>query len=300
MDKIVVIGSSNTDMVISLERLPRPGETILGGAFGMHAGGKGANQAVAAARLGGRVTFVAKVGNDIFGKEARQLFEREGIDTSFVFTDPVAPSGVALINVDAKGENCISVASGANNKLSVSDIDLAAGEIRQSPWLLLQLETPIETVVHAVNMAWSAGNRAILNPAPAQPLPDELLGKLYLITPNETEAEMLTGIPVDSLESAERAARFLQGKGVANVIITLGSRGAFLCAGPSSRMIPAPVVTAVDTTAAGDVFNGALALCLSMGKTLDQSVELACRAASISVTRAGAQDSAPYPDEVFI
>jgi ribokinase len=298
LNRIAVIGSSNTDMVIKTSKLPIPGETILGGKFFMNPGGKGANQAVAAARLGGKVSFIAKTGDDVFGKQARQIFENENINTDYLVTDPGHPSGVALITVDAKGENCIVVAPGSNGYLSQGDIDLAREEILRSDIVLMQLEIPLETVVYAANLAFDAGKKVILNPAPAAQITDELLSKLYLITPNETEAELISGIPVKDIESATLAARNLFGRGVKVVIITLGSKGALLYTGDDAKLIPSPKVEAIDTTAAGDVFNGAIAVAISEGLELEKAVEFACKAAAISVTRMGAQASAPYWKEI--
>ncbi len=295
---IAVIGSSNTDMVVQTGTLPRPGETLLGGKFFMNPGGKGANQAVAAARLGGNVLFVAKTGNDVFGRQAKELFTNEGIDTSAVFTDNDNPSGVALINVDSKGENCIAVAPGANDNLTPADIDASKNGILTAQIVLLQLEIPLATVEYAVHLAFEAGKKIVLNPAPARKLPDSLFGKLYLITPNETEAEVLTGIRVTDESSAKKACESLIAAGTQNVIITMGSKGAFTYAGEQSHLIPAPVVKAVDTTAAGDVFNGALCVALSEGKQLAEAIEFANKAAAISVTRMGAQASAPYRSEL--
>lgn len=285
-------------MVIKTSKLPIPGETILGGKFFMNPGGKGANQAVAAARLGGKVSFIAKTGDDVFGRQARQLFESENINTDYLVTDPGHPSGVALITVDAKGENCIVVAPGSNSYLVQSDIDLAREEILRSDIVLMQLEIPLETVSYVANMAFDAGKRVILNPAPALQISDELLSKLYMITPNETEAELLSGIAVRDTESAVLAARNLYDRGVKVVIITLGSKGALLFTGDDYQLIPSPKVEAVDTTAAGDVFNGAIAVAISEGFALDKAVEFACKAAAISVTRMGAQSSAPYWKEI--
>jgi len=298
LNRIAVIGSSNTDMVIKTSKLPIPGETILGGKFFMNPGGKGANQAVAAARLGGKVSFIAKTGDDVFGKQARQIFENENINTDYLVTDPGHPSGVALITVDAKGENCIVVAPGSNGYLSQGDIELAREEILRSDIVLMQLEIPLETVVYAANLAFDAGKKVILNPAPAAQITDELLSKLYLITPNETEAELISGIPVKDIESATLAARNLFGRGVKVVIITLGSKGALLYTGDDAKLIPSPKVEAIDTTAAGDVFNGAIAVAISEGLELEKAVEFACKAAAISVTRMGAQASAPYWKEI--
>ena len=295
---VLVIGSSNTDMVVKTPHLPAPGETILGGTFFMNAGGKGANQAVAAARLGGKVTLMAKLGNDIFGKQALQLFIEEGIDTSGVFTDPHYPSGVALITVDDKGENCIAVASGANAQLLPADIESLKDKIVDAAIVLMQLEVPVETVAQAAALASEAGAMVILNPAPACELPTDIFQHISIITPNETEAEMLSGIKVIDIQSAMEAADIIRAKGVNTVIITLGSKGALIVGEGMEQLVPAPVVAAVDTTAAGDVFNGALAVALAEGQGIVAAVEFACKAAAISVTRLGAQASAPYRKEM--
>jgi ribokinase len=295
---IIVVGSSNTDMVIKSPHLPLPGETILGGTFFMNAGGKGANQAVAAARLGGDITFIAKVGNDIFGKRAIELFNKEGIDTTHVFTDDRHASGVALINVDDKGENCIVVASGANAALFNEDLEMAKDKIASASIVLMQLETPIATVEYVAAFAKENGVQVVLNPAPAAALSDELLQNINIITPNQHEAAMLTGTEVNDIDSAKHAAKILNGKGVETVIITLGADGALLYYKDFFTLIEAPMVKAVDTTAAGDVFNGAFVVALSEGKSMVHAVEYACNAAAISVTRLGAQASAPYRIEV--
>ena len=284
--QILVVGSSNTDMVIKAAHLPRPGETILGGTFFMNPGGKGANQAVAIARLGGSVTFICKTGSDIFGHQSQQLFEEEGINTSYVFSDSGNPSGVALITVNEKAENCIVVASGANANLLPSDLAKAEEAIELADLILMQLEVPMETVCFVADIAWQKGKKVILNPAPAHPLPADLLHHLYLITPNEI--------------SAVEAARILSRMGVQHVIITLGSKGALICSDGEAEIVPALKVEAVDTTAAGDVFNGALTVALSEGRNLKESVRFACKASAISVTRVGAQSSAPYRNEVDI
>lgn len=296
--KIIVIGSSNTDMVVRTARLPKPGETLLGGMFLMNPGGKGANQAVAASRLGGDVLFIARTGNDIFGREARELLKKEGIDVSHIYTDDEYPSGVALINVDENGENCIAVAPGSNDKLSVEDVRNALDLISGSDIILLQLEIPLQTVLWATETAKKAGCRVILNPAPARELPSEIFRNLYMITPNETEAEVLTGIKVNDKKSAEEASSLLISKGVSKVIITMGSHGAFYFNGQSGKMIDAPKVKAVDTTAAGDVFNGALCVALAEGSDPESAILFANKAAAISVTRLGAQSSAPYLKEI--
>jgi ribokinase len=296
--KILVVGSSNTDMVIKTHHFPAPGETILGGRFLMNAGGKGANQAVAAARLGGLVTFVGKIGDDIFGKQAIQQLENEGINVDFVAVDPENPSGVALITVDQKGENSIVVASGSNGTLSPNDFDKALTELNESEFVLMQLEIPVPTVEYIAQIAAQKQTKGILNPAPAAELSVKLLQNLYLITPNETEAELLTGIKVNDEQSALKAATCLHEKGVELVIITMGAAGAFLLDGGKSEIIKAPKVVAVDTTAAGDTFSGALAVALSEGKTIQESIAFANKAASISVTRIGAQSSVPYRKEI--
>lgn len=298
--QILVVGSSNTDMVIKAAHLPRPGETILGGTFFMNPGGKGANQAVAIARLGGPVTFICKTGSDIFGHQSQQLFEEEGIYTSYIFSDSEHPSGVALITVDEKAENCIVVASGANANLMPSDLARAEEAIEQADLVLMQLEIPMETVCYVADLAWEKGKKVILNPAPAHPLSAELLRRLYLITPNETEAEMISGVKITDDSSACEAARVLSGMGVQNVIITLGSKGALIYCDGKSEIVPAWKVEAVDTTAAGDVFNGALTVALSEGRDLKEAARFACKASAISVTRVGAQSSAPYRNEVDI
>ena len=298
--QILVVGSSNTDMVIKAAHLPRPGETILGGTFFINPGGKGANQAVAIARLGGPVTFICKTGSDIFGHQSQQLFEEEGINTSYVFSDSGNPSGVALITVDEKAENCIVVASGANANLLPSDLEKAEEAIERADLVLMQLEVPMETVCFVADIAWQKGKKVILNPAPAHPLPVDLLRHLYLITPNETEAEMITGVEITDESSAGEAARALSGMGVQHVIITLGSKGALIYSNGKAEMVPTLKVEAVDTTAAGDVFNGALTVALSEGRSLKEAARFACKASAISVTRVGAQSSAPYRNEVDI
>ena len=296
---ILIVGSSNTDMVINAGHLPVPGETIIGKSFFMNPGGKGANQAVAAARLGGHVTFICKTGNDIFGKQSIDIFENEGIDISYLVSDSDNPSGVALITVDDNGENCIVVASGANGTLSADDIRESQNVIENASIVLMQLEIPVPTVHYIAETAASKNVKVILNPAPACQLPDELLRHISIITPNEKEAEMLTGIPVNNTDSAADAAKRLHAKGINTVIITLGSKGALVSENNTIELIPAPHVKAVDTTAAGDIFNGSLAVALSEGQPLRDAVAFACSAASISVTRKGAQASAPYRKELI-
>jgi len=295
---ILVIGSSNTDMVIKTEKMPAPGETILGGKFLMNPGGKGANQAVAASRLGGNVTFIAKRGNDLFGNQAVGIFMRENLDTQYIVKDNSLPSGVALITVDSSGENSIVVAPGANNNLKPEDIPDKIFNSNNFRILLLQLEIPLATVEYCAREAGRAGIRVILNPAPAQPLPDSLLRNLWLATPNEIEAETITGISIDDEATAGKAADILCEKGVSNVIITLGERGSYLCTDDFRGLIQGVKVTAVDTTAAGDIFNGALAVALAENASLKDATIFATKAAAISVTRMGAQASAPYRNEL--
>jgi len=298
MKKIVVVGSCNTDMVIKADRLPVPGETVLGGKFLMNPGGKGANQAVAAARLDGRVSFVTKTGNDVFGKQSVELYNAEDINTDYIFSDPNNPSGVALISVDSFGENCIMVASGANMSLSPDDIETARPEIESADILLMQLEVPIETVEYAAKLANEKNIKVILNPAPVQSLSPSLMDRLYMITPNKREAEMLSGMKVEGWEDAKKAADEISKKGVDVVVITLGSLGALIKEKDEYHYISAKKVEAVDTTAAGDVFNGALCVALAEGKTIVEAVEFACKAAAITVTRMGAQSSIPYKYEM--
>jgi len=295
---ILVAGSSNTDMVINAPHLPAPGETIIGSSFFMNPGGKGANQAVAAARLGGHVTFICKTGNDIFGKQAAAIFENEGIDISFLIEDPDNPSGVALITVDDKGENTIVVASGSNGTLSRADIEHSQNVIENAAIVLMQLEIPIDTVQYIAETAKSKKVKVILNPAPACELPDALLRNVSIITPNEKEAEMLTGIHVNSIHTAKEAAMALSAKGIETVIITLGPKGALIYNGGEFEHVNSVEVKAVDTTAAGDIFNGALAVGLNEGMLMIEATNFACRSAAISVTRKGAQSSAPYRKEL--
>lgn len=295
---VLVVGSSNTDMVIQLERLPRPGETVLGGQFTTAAGGKGANQAVAAARAGATVTFIASVGEDQFGKQAIAGFRKEAIKVRHIQRNGRAPSGVALIFVSRTGQNCIGVAGGANAMLLPADIRRAAPAFHRAHTLLVQLETPLPTVEAAIRQAARQQLQVILNPAPAQPLSDNFLRRINVITPNESEAEQLTGIRVSREKNAARAARHLMQRGVPIVILTLGARGAFVATSDSSHHVPGFAVNPVDTTAAGDVFNGALAVALGERQPLLQAVRFANAAAAISVTRLGAQPSAPHRREI--
>lgn len=295
--RILVIGSSNTDMTAKTQELPRPGETVLGGVFTMGAGGKGANQAVAAQRLGGDVQFICKVGRDMFGDNAIAQYQKEGLDTSGILRSDL-PSGVALIYVDSHAENCIVVASGANGDLSEADIETSAKAIRDCGILLLQLESPIPSVLKAARMAHEAGAKVVLNPAPACPLPDEIFQYIDLFIPNETELAKFSGLSVEDVAGAEKAAAVMQAKGVGKLIVTMGSKGALLCEGGPSVFVPAHKVKAVDTTAAGDTFCGALCVALSEGKGLREAAEFACAASALTVQKMGAQNSIPYRHEI--
>jgi ribokinase len=298
LPRIVVVGSSNTDMVVKGRRLPAPGETVTGGQFILAAGGKGANQAVAAARLGADVTLVAKVGRDMFGDQAVENYRKEGIHTDYVFRDPERATGIALILVDAQGENLISVASGANHALTPADVDQVAQCIRAAQVVMLQLEIPMETVCRAAEVAFAAGVPVILNPAPAAPLPDGLLGRVAYLTPNESEAQHLTGVAVEDEASARQAAQRLLAAGAGHVIITLGPKGALWATPGQAQLVPSRRVRALDSTAAGDAFNGALAWALGSGQPLGEAVRTACLVGALSVTRLGAQPSLPTKAEL--
>mgnify|MGYP001007727137 CR=1 FL=1 len=300
LNKIVVIGSCNTDMVITTDRLPGPGETVLGRNFKMFSGGKGANQAVAAARLGGNVSFIAKTGNDLFGKQSIEKFKEEGIDARHIFMDSHLPTGVALITVDQDGENCIAVASGANAALKSTHIEKAKDIIENAAILLMQLEIPIETVEYAATLAHKNGIKVILNPAPATLLSDELLKSLYAIIPNKTEAEILSGIKISDWESTKQAANIISSKGVEIVVITLGEKGALVKDGPNYYSIPGNKVDVVDTTAAGDTFCGTFCVGISEGLSIEDTIKLANKAASITVSREGAQSSIPSRKELML
>jgi ribokinase len=282
------------------ERIPGPGETILGGSFFMNPGGKGANQAVAAARMGGQVVFVCRVGDDVFGSQAVRHFEESGIDTSYIVVDKVLASGVALITVDRHGENSITVASGANGALSPSDVDAAAEAFKAASVILSQLETPLNTVAHLADLASSQKKLFILNPAPAAELPDAILEKVDILTPNEHEAALLTGLTVNDLSDASKAAALLRERGPRTVMITMGAEGVMVLHDGKEHHVPAVKVKPVDTTAAGDVFNGALAVALAEKESMLDAVRFACKAAAISVTRQGAQASAPYRNEIQV
>src|SRR5215203_3377194 len=298
MGKILVVGSSNTDMVIKAERFPKAGETILGGNFFVFQGGKGANQAVSASRLGGSVALICKVGNDAMGKEAVKHYKTEGIDVSNISVEDSSPTGVAVITINSEGENSIIVASGANALLSVDDLKKALPVLNEAEWLLTQLETPLGVIEYLAIYARDNCKHLILNPAPAAKITDTIYERLFLITPNETEAALLTGIEITDEESIKTACSVFKLRGVQNVIITLGNKGAYVDADGFQGMVNSLKVDTVDTTAAGDVFNGAMAVALSERKGWEEAVTFACKAAAISVTQMGAQASAPYRKQV--
>ena len=296
--RVMVVGSSNTDMVIKMERLPAPGETVLGGEFLMVPGGKGANQAVAAARLGARASFIARLGMDVFGDTSLRNFEREGIDTEFIARDAEHPSGVALIFVDRHGENEIAVAPGSNSRLSPADVERASDRMSACSVLVLQLEIPLATVEVAARLARERGLKVILNPAPAceSGLPRSLLELVDVLVPNESEARSLLGLATGA--DIDSAAHRLLDLGIGAAVLTLGARGSLVVTRDGIESVPAPKVTAVDTTAAGDAFTGATAVALASGRSLSDAARFASHAAALSVTRMGAQSSLPTAEEL--
>ncbi len=295
---ITVVGSLNMDLIIRSPRIPRPGETILGGELHTAAGGKGANQAVAAARLGGRVSMIGRVGPDPFASELLDNMATANIDNRFVFRDPQVATGVALIVVDDAGENNIVVASGANMQLSPNDIENAKDAILDADVLLLQLEIPLDTNLHAAEIARSNRVKVVLNPAPAQKLPDELLALVDILIPNQTESALLTGLPLSSEAEVEKAAQSLLQTGIGAVIITMGDRGAMLATKGKVERYPAFEVKPVDTTAAGDAFVGGFGLAWAEGKSLSEAIRFGSAAGALATTRLGAQPSLPTRQEV--
>lgn len=295
---VLVVGSANMDMVVSTGRFPKPGETVLARDFGMYPGGKGANQAVACAKLGGDVAFLGKTGRDMFRDRLLESLNSEGVDASRVLLDPDAPTGIALITVDSDGQNEIVVVSGSNMKLSPDEVAAQEELFEAARVVMLQLEIPLETVVTAAKLAKRNGAEVILNPAPATELPDELLRAVDYITPNESETETLTGRHLGDDAASVDAARRLIKRGVGHVILTLGARGALHVTPDTAQPYPAYQVDVVDTTAAGDAFNGALAFALSRGDAMEQAVPFANAVAACCVTRMGAQTSMPLLDDV--
>lgn len=296
--KIAVVGSLNMDLVVRAPHMPIPGETVIGSDFRTIPGGKGANQAVAAARLGAEVTMIGRVGDDDFGRAQLRNLGELSIDTTHVVVDSEAATGIALITLDANGQNSIVLAPGANMRLTKEDINAAQGAIVWSDVLVLQLENPLEVVVHAIDIAYAEGVKVILNPAPARSIPKETLAKLDYLIPNESETALLTGVEVADLDSAKEAAERLREEGVGTVILTLGDRGAFLSSAKESVHIPGYEVEVVDTTAAGDAFVGGLAVALAQGQNLAEAVRYANAAGALAVTRLGAQPSLPTRQEV--
>jgi ribokinase len=290
---VTVVGSLNMDLVARAPRIPQPGETIIGGDFHTVPGGKGANQAVAAARLGVQVSMVGRVGRDAFARPLLDNLAAAGVDHAFVTQDPEAATGVALIVVDDAGQNSIVVASGANMRLSPADVEAAEAAIAGADALLLQLESPLETVTRAAEVARAHGVRVILNPAPARSLPAALLSLVDVLIPNESETALLTGLPVGDQAEAEAAAAALQGMGVGMVILTLGERGALLAQAGATELVPAFEVTPVDTTAAGDAFVGGFAVALAEGESLAEAVRWGNAAGALATTKLGAQPSLP-------
>jgi ribokinase len=295
---VTVVGSLNMDLVARAPRIPQPGETIIGGDFHTVPGGKGANQAVAAARLGAQVSMVGRVGRDAFANPLLDNLAAAGVDHAFVIPDPEAATGVALIVVDDTGQNSIVVASGANMRLSPADVEAAEAAIAGADALLLQLESPLESVTRAAEVARAHGVRVILNPAPARSLPAALLSLVDVLIPNESETALLTDMSVNNQAEAEAAAAALRGMGVGTVILTLGERGALLAQAGAAELVPAFEVTPVDTTAAGDAFVGGFAVALAEGQTLAEAVRWGNAAGALATTKLGAQPSQPIRQDL--
>lgn len=290
---IIVVGSLNMDLVVRAPRLPQVGETIIGSEFGTYPGGKGANQAVAAARLGGAVKMIGRVGKDDFGQALLGNVSDNGVDTSFILRDPQSATGVALITVDDAGRNTIVVASGANARLTPEDVLRAQSAFEGAAVLLLQLETPLLTISAAIGLARSHGLQVVLNPAPAQTLDVELLKATDYLIPNQTELALLAGV-----QPLDKAIAVLQGWGVANLIVTLGEQGVLVAQDGRQTRLPAHQVNVVDTTAAGDAFLGAFAVALTEGLSTVEAAAWGNAAGALAVTRPGAQPSLPDKAEL--
>ncbi|MDY4593865.1 ribokinase [[Pasteurella] aerogenes] len=299
--KLTVLGSINADHVISVAHFVKPGETLTGRDYHIAFGGKGANQAVAAARLGATVSFIACIGADDIGRNMKQAFAQDGIAVHSVVEIADETTGIAMIQVADSGENSIVISAGANAALDEQIVAQFRDDITRADYLLMQLETPLSAVQKAAELAKAHDTFVILNPAPARPLSDEMLALVDMITPNETEAEILTGIAVTDEQSAVQAAQVFHQKGIHTVLITLGSKGVYVSQKETGKgnIVAGFRVQAVDTTAAGDTFNGALVTALAEGKTLDDAIRFAHAAAAISVTRKGAQPSIPYRQETL-
>lgn len=296
--KLVVLGSINADHILNLEHFPTPGETVTGQEYQVAFGGKGANQAVAAGRSGADIAFIACVGNDDTGSRVCKQLASDNIDTSRISSIKDASTGVALIFVNGAGENVIGIHAGANGALTPSLVADQNQKIADASALLMQLESPLESVLAAAKIAHQNQTKVVLNPAPACELSDELLGLVDMITPNETEAEKLTGVRVENDDDAAVAAKALHAKGIQTVIITLGSRGVWLSENGKGQRVPGFKVKAVDTIAAGDTFNGALVTALLEEKSMNEAIRFAHAAAAIAVTRKGAQPSVPWRHEI--
>lgn len=301
MKTLCVLGSINVDHVIRVPYFPKSGETLAGHSYQIAYGGKGANQAVAAARLGAKVKFIGAIGDDAIGQIMKSAFEKDAIDTSMITTIPNQSTGLAMIQVSDEGENSIVISAGANADLTAERVQIYQNEIKQADMLLMQLESPLQAVELAAKIAKSAGTKVVLNPAPAQKLSDELLGYIDMITPNETEAEILTGVKVTDVHTAGQAAEIFHQKGIQTVLITLGAKGVYFSElGKQGKIIAGFKVQAVDTTAAGDTFNGGLVTALLEGKNMQDAIQFAHAAAAISVTRIGAQPAIPTKQETLV
>ncbi|WP_431140418.1 ribokinase [Enterobacter mori] len=295
---LVVLGSINADHILNLETFPTPGETVTGNQYQVAFGGKGANQAVAAGRSGANIAFIACTGDDDTGERVRKQLASDNIDVSPVSVVEGESTGVALIFVNAEGENVIGIHAGANAALTTERVEAQRAIISGADALLMQLESPVESVLAAANIAHENHTTVVLNPAPARVLSDKLLALVDIITPNETEAEKLTGIRVENDDDAARAAGALHDKGIGTVIITLGSRGVWVSTNGEGRRVPGFKVKAIDTIAAGDTFNGALVTALLEGRAMNEAIRFAHAAAAIAVTRKGAQPSVPWRKEI--